>query len=324
MAEALTEGQIAEFQEAFCLIDKDSDGLISLEELATVIQSLDQRPSKEEIQDMISEIGGDGNGTIDFEEFLNIMSRKMKENAAEELKEAFKVFDRDQDGYISAFELRQVMINLGERLSDEEAEQMIREADLDGDGLLSRCKNHNIRSPGPLLRGPVRAGPPDDPSSGPYVLVFRDPKAWANAYRACESKIVEQCEAGARIACAVSASEKCKPPWWRAMIGQKVTDLKQREQCEEREMEGCLTAAKEKCGGFAKEKFLKPFREARIAGVNVKQVERLVCWGTLADPSTWLNLIGLEKLGVLGSANYRAGELFGSDSEVDRVLAVGI
>ncbi|KAM1101544.1 hypothetical protein ACFX2B_007813 [Malus domestica] len=148
---------------------------------------------------------------------------------------------------------------------------------------LSRCKNHKIRSPGPLLRGPVRAGPPDDPSSGPYVLVFRDPKAWANAYRACESKIVEQCEAGARIACAVSASEKCKPPWWRAMIGQKVTDLKQREQCEEREMEGCLTAAKEKCGGFAKEKCLKPFREARIAGVNVKQVERLVCWGTLAD-----------------------------------------
>ncbi|KAM0961404.1 hypothetical protein ACFX15_020237 [Malus domestica] len=81
-------------------------------------------------------------------------------------------------------------------------------------------------------------------------------------------------------------------------------------------MEGCLTAAKEKCSGFAKEKCLKPFREARIAGVNVKQAERLVCWGTLADPTSWLNLIGLEKLGVLGSAmNYRAGELFGSDSE---------
>lgn len=30
MAEALTEAQIAEFQEAFCLIDKDSDGESSL------------------------------------------------------------------------------------------------------------------------------------------------------------------------------------------------------------------------------------------------------------------------------------------------------
>ena len=60
------------------LIESLFAGLISLEEIATVIQSLDQRPTKEEIQDMISEIGGDGNGTIDFEEFLNIMSRKMK------------------------------------------------------------------------------------------------------------------------------------------------------------------------------------------------------------------------------------------------------
>ncbi|KAM1201473.1 hypothetical protein EV1_017504 [Malus domestica] len=41
-------------------------------------------------------------------------------------------------------------------------------------------------------------------------------------------------------------------------------------------MEGCLTATKEKCGGFAKEKCLKPFRETRIVGVNVKQAERLV------------------------------------------------
>lgn len=33
MAEALTETQIAEFQEAFCLIDKDSDGEFSLSAL---------------------------------------------------------------------------------------------------------------------------------------------------------------------------------------------------------------------------------------------------------------------------------------------------
>ncbi|KAG6785868.1 hypothetical protein POTOM_007455 [Populus tomentosa] len=147
MADALAEEQVAEFREILSLIDKDADGLITLEELATIVQSLDRRPTIEEIRDMICEVDIDGNGTLNFEEFLNVMGRKQKiglmhlqflqENVTEELKEAFKVFDRNQDGYISGSELRQVMMNLGERLTEEEAEQMIREADLDGDGLVS-------------------------------------------------------------------------------------------------------------------------------------------------------------------------------------------
>ncbi|XP_026423629.1 calmodulin-like protein 11 isoform X1 [Papaver somniferum] len=135
MAESLTQDQIVEFQEAFCLFDKDGDGCITIEELATVICSLDQNPTEEELQDMIKEVDVDGNGTIEFGEFLSLMARKMKEtDAEEELQEAFKVFDKDQNGFISAPELRHVMINLGEKLTDEEVDQMIREADLDGDG----------------------------------------------------------------------------------------------------------------------------------------------------------------------------------------------
>ncbi|KAI3459435.1 hypothetical protein Pfo_016098 [Paulownia fortunei] len=135
MADVLNEEQIVEFKEAFSLFDKDGDGCITIEELATVIRSLDQNPTEEELQDMINEVDSDGNGTIEFAEFLNLMAKKMKEtDAEEELKEAFKVFDKDQNGYISANELRHVMINLGEKLTDEEVEQMISEADLDGDG----------------------------------------------------------------------------------------------------------------------------------------------------------------------------------------------
>ncbi|THU74099.1 hypothetical protein C4D60_Mb04t29780 [Musa balbisiana] len=120
----LTDEQIIEFQEAFCLFDKDGDGCITLEELGTVIKSLGQDPSEEELQEMIREVDSDGNGTIEFGEFLNLMARKVKEtNIEEELKEAFKVFDKDQNGFISATEflqLRNVMINLGEKLTDEE------------------------------------------------------------------------------------------------------------------------------------------------------------------------------------------------------------
>ncbi|KAH9687928.1 calmodulin-like protein 11 [Citrus sinensis] len=127
--DVLPEDQIAEFQEAFSMLDKDGD------ELASAIKSLDQNPTEEELRNMINEVDLDGNGTIEFLEFLKLMATKMKENEAqEELKEAFKVFDKDQDGYISPNELRHVMMNLGEKLTDEELEQMILEADLDGDG----------------------------------------------------------------------------------------------------------------------------------------------------------------------------------------------
>ncbi|KAG0464276.1 hypothetical protein HPP92_019916 [Vanilla planifolia] len=131
----LTNEQISEFREAFCLFDKDGDGRITVEELATVIGSLGHNPSQEELQDMIDEVDFNRNGTIEFGEFLSLMARKMKEtDAEEELREAFKVFDKDQNGYISANELRNVMMNLGEKLTDEEVDLMIKEADMDGDG----------------------------------------------------------------------------------------------------------------------------------------------------------------------------------------------
>lgn len=140
----LNPEQISEFREAFAFFDKDGDGCITVEELATVMGSLQgQRPSAEELCEMIRDADADGNGTIDFPEFLALMARKtaagssagtVGEDPDEELREAFKVFDKDQNGFISATELRHVMINLGEKLTDEEVEQMIREADLDGDG----------------------------------------------------------------------------------------------------------------------------------------------------------------------------------------------
>lgn len=53
-------------------------GCITLEELGTVIKSLGQNPSEEELHEMIREGDSDGNGTIEFGEFLNLMSRKVK------------------------------------------------------------------------------------------------------------------------------------------------------------------------------------------------------------------------------------------------------
>merc|ERR1711894_66450 len=88
----MTTDQIAEFKEAFSLFDKDGDGTITTKELGTVMRSLGQNPTEQELQDMINEVDADGNGTIDFPEFLTMMSKK--------IKEAFKVFDKDGNGFI--------------------------------------------------------------------------------------------------------------------------------------------------------------------------------------------------------------------------------
>ncbi|KAL9331810.1 hypothetical protein ACSQ67_001420 [Phaseolus vulgaris] len=177
-----------------------------------------------------------------------------------------------------------------------------------------------------LLRGPLPAGRSDEPSAGTYVLAFRDSRAWASSFVACERKIVEQCEEGARIGCAVSASRNCKPTWWKALVGSTLSDLKEREQCEVREMADCLAAAKEKCVGFARDKCLVPFRDARIRvakGVlSSKDVGKLIGWASMpaSGRSLWLmNQVGLIG-GDLGMTNCKASELLGFDNYVQCIL----
>ncbi|KAG6783872.1 hypothetical protein POTOM_009550 [Populus tomentosa] len=179
--------------------------------------------------------------------------------------------------------------------------------------------------PIPLLRGPIPAGPPDDPSISPHVLAFRNPQSWAVAYKTCESKIISQCEEGARFGCAITASNKCKPPWWRGFIGgARLEDLKERERCEDREMEGCLVEAKDKCVGFAKEKCWKPFRDARIAVREEEVVRNLVSLVSVPQRSKEEGAGGLEFWELHGSccltvASFLSGRFCGLDWALKRI-----
>lgn len=53
-------GCSSELKEAFSLFDKDGDGDISTKELGTVMKSLGQNPSDQELADMIREVDVDG------------------------------------------------------------------------------------------------------------------------------------------------------------------------------------------------------------------------------------------------------------------------
>ena len=69
----LTDEQIDEFRDAFNLFDLDGGGDIDSKELGTVMRSLGQNPSDEELREMIAEVDDDGSGSIEFEEFCALM-----------------------------------------------------------------------------------------------------------------------------------------------------------------------------------------------------------------------------------------------------------
>ena len=55
---------MAEFKEAFQLFDKDGSGAIDIDELAEVMKSLGQNPTRSELQAMIDEVDESGEGEI--------------------------------------------------------------------------------------------------------------------------------------------------------------------------------------------------------------------------------------------------------------------
>ena len=50
-----TNDQIDQLKEAFTLFDKDGDGRITVQELSTVLKSLEQSATETELQDIINE-----------------------------------------------------------------------------------------------------------------------------------------------------------------------------------------------------------------------------------------------------------------------------
>ena len=116
------------------MFDQDGDGTITLNELRTVMQSLGQNPTDQELEDMINEVDNDGNNEIDFEEFLTLMARNMQDLDEEKvIKQGFSVFDADEDGKITLDDLRRVMESLGEQLNENQLVEIIKELDSNSD-----------------------------------------------------------------------------------------------------------------------------------------------------------------------------------------------
>ncbi|KAH7516282.1 probable calcium-binding protein CML25 [Ziziphus jujuba] len=134
----INQSQIAELEEVFKKFDVNGDGKISSSELGSIMGSLGQHATDDELRKMIKEVDSDGDGFIDLNEFIELNTKGVdSKEALENLKDAFSVYDIDGNGSISAEELHKVLRSLGDECSIAECRKMISGVDCDGDGTIS-------------------------------------------------------------------------------------------------------------------------------------------------------------------------------------------
>lgn len=137
MEDNISMTQNTEFQQAFYLFDKNGDGTIPITELATVMRSLSQNPSYQEIESYIEQYDPDQNGVLSFPSFQAIMKHRFSsEDKETELNEAFKAFDPDnsKEGMIDIEEFREACNTLSDMLDEKQVDEICDELDTEKTG----------------------------------------------------------------------------------------------------------------------------------------------------------------------------------------------
>ena len=136
----LTEQDIYELYDAFDIFDINCDGNISIDKLNSLLFSLKQYITKEELNNILKEEGLDKSETIDFNQFLKILGNKVNQKIIDEdeyLRNLFDTMDRNKNGVISLHELRYIVLHPNEEISEEDIELLMESVDQDKDGFIS-------------------------------------------------------------------------------------------------------------------------------------------------------------------------------------------
>merc|ERR1712184_219644 len=125
-----------ELREAFKLFDADGDGMISADELKTLITKVGGEMADAEAKALIHAADKDGNEGIDFEEFAQLWTTL---HGAEEgkMRDEFAKLDTDKSGYITKDEMVTVISSEFQGDKMEEAKKAIDKLDVDKDGKVS-------------------------------------------------------------------------------------------------------------------------------------------------------------------------------------------
>jgi len=121
--------QIAEFKEAFQMMDLDRDGSIGEEDLAGIWSQTGRDADPKVVKDMIAECPD----KLNFTRFLNLFGEKMHGTDPEAtLKAAFETFDPDKAGTMDEKYFKDLICNHCHKFDSNEYKNMAKEAPIAG------------------------------------------------------------------------------------------------------------------------------------------------------------------------------------------------
>jgi len=129
-----SQKQIAEFKEAFQLMDNDKDGVIGKNDLRSTFDALGKLASDKELDDMLSEAPG----PLNFTQLLTLFAERMSgggQDDDEVVIAAFKTFD--VNGKIDSEKLRYALMNWGnDKFTEDEVEDAFEQMVIDDKGFI--------------------------------------------------------------------------------------------------------------------------------------------------------------------------------------------
>lgn len=131
-----SQKQLAEFKEAFQLMDADKDGVIGKNDLRATLDSIGKLASDKELDEMLHE----ASGPINFTQLLTLFANRMSGGSDDDevVINAFKTFD--ENGKIDSEKFRTALMTFGDKFTAQEVDDAFDQMEIDDGGFINTSK----------------------------------------------------------------------------------------------------------------------------------------------------------------------------------------
>lgn len=125
----------------FDKFDRDGDGYLSSDDVRNVLRSYDMLSTEGELQDVVAELDKKGDGLITLEEFVSVMNShksifSKKDEKDLEFREVFRILDKSGTGRVTKQALCEFMSEFEPSFDEGHAFELMTQFDTKGNGEL--------------------------------------------------------------------------------------------------------------------------------------------------------------------------------------------